>query len=196
MQRLFSKLAILISGAFLLAACNSTVQQNNFPSLTFSHANVINLDVASIEIIPAYQNPLKAPHVEHEMPVALMQTMENWAKNTLKATGSEGAATVTISEASVIEEKLKLNEGFTSTFTTEQSERYTAKVTVDIDILTASGAGASTNATVTRITSVAEDISLVDREKVWFELVEKTSSDMHVKMQENIKKYLNNYIVP
>lgn len=185
---------ILIMG-FVVSACATKVQKNNFADLTFNHVDQIKLDVAEIQIKQAYQSPLAEPYVDHEMPISLMKTAVRWSNDVLQASGSTGVAVVTISEASVKEEVLEKTGGFTGTFTTDQSERYTAKLTLEIKVMDQSGASASTNAGVSRSITVPEDIKLIDREKEWFHLIEKVTNDMNLKMQENSKKFLKSYIV-
>ncbi len=180
--------------AVMLAACAAKVEKNNFADLTFGHIDPIKLDIADIQIKKAYQPTMSEPYVDHEMPISLMETAVRWANDVVQATGTSGSAIITISEASVVEEILSKKDGITGTFTTEQSERYTSKLSIEIKVMDTSGAAANTNATVSRSMTVAEDIKLIDREKVWFSLVEKTTKDMNSKMQENTKKFLSSYI--
>lgn len=189
------KFTLILLMGFVVSACATKVQKNNFADLTFNHVDQIKLDVAEIQIKQAYQSPLAEPYVDHEMPISLMKTAVRWSNDVLQASGSAGVAVVTISEASVQEEVLEKTGGFTGTFTTDQSERYTAKLTLEIKVTDQSGASASTNAGVSRSITVPEDIKLIDREKEWFHLIEKVTNDMNLKMQENSKKFLKSYIV-
>lgn len=189
------KLTLLILMGFAITACATKVQKNNFADLTFNHVDQIKLDVAEIQIKQAYQSPMVEPYVDHEMPISLMKAATRWSNDVLQASGTSGIAVVTISEASVQEEMLEKTGGFTGTFTTDQSERYTAKLTLEIRVTDQSGASANTSAGVSRSMTVPEDIKLVDREKAWFTLIEKTTNDMNLKMQENSKKFLKSYLV-
>ncbi|MTI11225.1 hypothetical protein [Curvivirga aplysinae] len=178
----------------IVTACSTNVERHNFPDLTFTHLQRINLDVASIEVVQAYQPPLQQPHIEHETPISMLATTATWAEDVFKSVGQSGSAKIIISEASIVEEALSNNNSITSTFTTEQSEKYTSKLTVEIQIQDAFGGSATTNSSVSRSITVAEDISLTGRERVWFDLIEDTINDMNLKIRDGIGKYLKDYL--
>ncbi|WP_420547033.1 hypothetical protein [Curvivirga sp.] len=185
---------IVISIITLIAACSTKVERHNFPDLTYTHLQRVDLDVAAIEVLQAYQPPLQHPNIEHETPISMLGTTATWAKDVFKSVGHSGTAKIIISEASIIEEPLSNNASITSTFTTEQSEKYISQLTVEIRIEDAFGGSASSNATVSRSITVPEDISLTDRERVWFDLIEDTVNDMNLKIRDGISKYLKDYL--
>lgn len=193
MRKMIKSLFLLCTFT-LLSACATEVEKHNFPELTYTHLKNINLDVASIEVQKTYQPPLQNPNVEHEAPISLLETTAIWANDVFAAVGQSGTATIIISEASIIEEALANNDSITSTFTTEQSEKYTSQLTVEIQIQDGFGGSATTNTTVSRSMTVPEDVSLIGRERVWFDLVEKTVFDMNTKIREGATEYLSDFI--
>ncbi len=52
----------------------------------------------------------------------------------------------------------------------------------------------SASAKSSRSTTVREDASLNDREKIKFELVEKLMADFNLEMEKNIRRYAANWI--
>ena len=82
-----------------------------------------------------------------------------------------------IRDASATETTLKRTEGVRGAFTTDQAERYDAAITISVHILDSLGkelANASATARYSR--TVAENVTLNDRERVWYRM---TTAMMH-----------------
>lgn len=191
------RLAILLVGLFsltLLSACETPVQRPTYAELTFTHKEPIYLDVAEIKIVKAYQPSNAAPHVEMEFPVSPLNTAARWAEDRLKAVGVSGVATVTITEASAVETELEQEGGLTGALTTEQSERYDATLAMALEIFDPNGSNGNTFAEVKRSTTVPEDASLNDRERIWYTLTEKLANDLDKRMSEDIRKHLSIFV--
>ncbi|MDP7547904.1 MAG: hypothetical protein QGF20_11470, partial [Alphaproteobacteria bacterium] len=105
--RRFQPLLPLICLGYLLTACESPLKEVTYPDLRFNHLPVIELDVARIEIVEQYRSPLRAPNVEHELPLAPARAMRNWAADRLRAVGKSGQAKFIIIDASVKAERLR-----------------------------------------------------------------------------------------
>ena len=189
--RYFIFLALLVP----LMACETPVERGAFPDITFAHLPAIALDVAEIRIVKVYVPPLKRPHVDHEFPVPPLRAAERWVKDRLKAVGQDGVATVTIHDAGVTESRLGRMGGIKGTFTTEQSERYDAAVEVAIEVRGGKGLRvASATARTERNRTVPEDISLADREKVWFALTENLMREFDRAFEAQIKRHLGAFL--
>jgi len=95
----------------------------------------------------------------------------------------------------MVEDPLPVKKGVKGAFTKEQSERYTATIEAIIELQGANAAerGHAT-ARVTRSTTVREDASLHDRERVQFELVEALMVQFDAEMEKNIRAHLANWI--
>jgi hypothetical protein len=147
--------------------------------------------VASIEVVDQAASSLAGEHVEHLFPTSPKTALKNWVRDRLSATGQSGLARIVIKDASAVEEKLAKKSGIKGVFTNDQSERYTVNVDTVLEIYDA-GANliAQTTAKSSRYVTVAEDASLLDREKAWFELVEKTMKDFDANMVANMNRVL------
>ncbi len=80
-------------------------------------------------------------------------------------------------------------------FTKDQSERYDGVIEITIRILGQDGRErASVMSRAQRSRTVAEDLSLIDREKVWFELTEAMMNDLNAALQRQINEHLRAFI--
>lgn len=177
----------------LLAACETQVPARKFPEISFAHEQPFNLDVASIEV---QKEPEAAPSkgtIVHDLPVNLSTVAEQWAHQRLKAVGQSGTAVVKIEKATVVEEKLKKKEGFRGVFTTDQTERYTGELAMTITITDPRGQGIA-RANAQRVRTVAEDATLAEREKLWFDMVETLAREVDSVMEQQIRTYLPSYL--
>jgi len=117
--------------------------------------------------------------------------LRRWAADRLRLAGGENIARLTIVDASVIETRLAGQGGLRGAFTNEQSERYQAKLKVRLEILEPNAISRGfAMAEVSRSVTIAEDASLNEREKVWFDLIEALMTDFNVEFEKNIKKFL------
>jgi len=91
---------------------------------------------------------------------------------------------------------LKQKEGAEGYFTNEQSERYNMKVKVKIQVR--SGDDLSTgliSAHAVRTKTVAEDITLNERERVWFAMTEALMKELNATLETNIPKHLGKFLL-
>ena len=85
--------------------------------------------------------------------------------------------------------------GLFSEFENPQTERYDLTIAVRLQVIDPSGqVVASVDAKATRSTSVAEDATLNDRERVWFTLTEQTMRDLNASLEKGIPVYLQSYL--
>ncbi len=183
--------------AALLGACNTPEPRARFAEMTFEHRGDLRLDVGAIEIQTEYRAPLAAPHVEHLFPVAPEAAMRRWARDRLAATGAPGRrARFIVKDARVIEEKLARTEGVRGAFTRDQTERYTITLEAALQIVGARGAAPEAFATAraVRSRSVAESVTVNQRERAWFELLEEAMRDLDVELESRIRGNLAQYL--
>jgi hypothetical protein len=175
----------------MLAGCETPPPPSGFPQLSYAHLPPINLNVAKVEIVSEYRPTGVAPNVEHLFPVKPLEAAKRWSRERLKAVGRSGTARVTIRRASVVEVPLARSTGLRGMLTTDQTERYDGVIEISIAILDDSGRqlGAIVSRAL-RTKSVPEDISVYDREKVWFDMVEAMMNDLNVSLETQIKRYL------
>ncbi|GLQ05351.1 hypothetical protein [Sneathiella chinensis] len=181
--------------ALVLSGCVSTPEKQTFADITFQHLTPINLDVGEIRVVNDFRAPLKAPHVEHELPVKIDQSVTRWVRDRLKAVGNSGSvAVVTIKDASAVETSLEKTTGLSGLVTRDQAELYTFQVDVDLQIQTISGSRGFANAVAKRQKSVPEDISLNDREQVYYGQVERLMQDFDLEMEKNIRQFMSAFV--
>ena len=194
--RVFVCLVGVLGMGIGLAACESGVRVQKLPELTFTHLGDIKLNVSRLETISKYKAPLKRPNVEHLLLAQPTVALKRWATDRLKTIGLTGSARFTVHEASVIEEKLKIDSSFTGVFTKQQSERYTARVEATLEVFDALGKRrgfASANAV--RSKTIREDATLDERDKAWFDLVEELVTAFNKEMTKNMKRHLVNWMM-
>lgn len=188
--------ASIVTGFVLLVmtSCTTTPPPPAYPEITFQHLLPLNLAVSEIKIVNEYRPPLKSPHVEHEFPVSIDGALRNWVRDRLRSAGGNAFATVTIRDASAVEVPLKKQKGLKGLVTKDQSERYDVRVLVDLKIEDISGSSGFVTSEARRSRTVAEDISLNNRHKVYFELTEEVMQDFDAEMEKNIRQFLKDFI--
>lgn len=178
----------------LLSACE-TPPPPSFPELTFRHKQPVRLAVGSIEVINEFHMPFTAPNVEHKMPVAPGPAAERWGADVLQAVGGPDKLVMVITDASVTETPLKRKKGLEGAFTTEQTERYAARIAVRLEIRTPENRRrAVAEAFATRSATIAEDASLADRETLWYGLTEKLMDDFDTAVRPQITAHFGEFL--
>lgn len=178
-----------------LSACQSPPPTPTFPEIGFAHEETLRLDVGSIETVEAYQPALEPPYVDHLFPQPPGRVAARWAKERLLAMGGPRHAVVTIRDASVKEVELPRTGGIKGAFTTDQTQRYDARVVAEIEIFEPGGQrSAQTVAEATRSTTVAEDATLAEREQIWFQLTEQLMADFDAEMESQFRENLASYL--
>ena len=181
--------------AFVVAGCTSAPKPPTYSEIRFTDKPPIRLDVAKIEIVEAYRPPLKPPNVEHMFPVRPSDAARQWARDRLRAGGTTGRAEAVIRDASATETALKRTEGIRGAFTTDQAERYDATITISVHILDSFGnelANASATARYSR--TVAEDVTLNEREREWYRMTTAMMHALDEALEGEMKKSLAAYL--
>ncbi len=196
MQRSFRLAGIILFVGLALAACE-TQPVPQFRELTYSQLGPIRLAVDDVEVIEAYRSPLRDPHVEHRFPTSPATAARRWAEDRLVATGGTGARAVyTIVDASVVETKLDPTTGVKGLFTRDQSERYEAILQVKIDVFDPTGGRrASTTVTARESRTAGENLTLNEREQLWFEMTEALMEALNGQLESNIDQFLDGYLI-
>ncbi|MBT7759834.1 MAG: hypothetical protein HN732_21065 [Rhodospirillaceae bacterium] len=184
-------LLTVICFSYLLTACESPLQEVSYPELRFSHLPPIQINVARIDIVEQFRSPLRAPHVEHELPLTPAQAMRNWATDRLRAVGTSGQAKFIIVDASVKAQQLRKKKGLKATFTLDQAARYNTRLEARLEIETAGGLGQGfATATATRQRTMPEAASINDRDDALYRFIESAAQDFDRVMAANIDRHL------
>ena len=179
----------------ILSSCETTLPLNEFPELRYNHLPPIRLDAVRIELVEQYKSIGARPYVEHEFPHRPATIAARWATDRLKAVGTANVVRVTILKGSVVEVPLARTTGVKGVFTIDQSEQYDGTLSVRIEII---GPGkrqlayVTSQATVSR--SVPEDITLADREKVWFRMTEAMMNDLNLSLERQIRQHFKSWL--
>lgn len=189
MRRLLPALFVLLT-----VAAPSLAQA---PGFSFAGKAPIKLDVARVEVVEEYRPPLKDPNVDHLIPVTPTAAVKLWVQDRLKAVGAEGTARVVIRDASVVEQPLERTEGVRGWFTKDQTEKYTGKLSVELVVEhPAKAFSGVASAAASRSTTVREDVSLAERERVMLDLVRQMASDLDGQLDQVIRANLAPVLAP
>lgn len=197
MRRNWGFLILII--AAVVGGCQATPPGHRFPELTYGHLGTIPLDVARVDIVDEYQEPLRPPNVDHLFPTPPERAMRRWATDRLVATGTpDRYARFVIQDARVIETELPRTRGIRGAFTTDQTQRYDLTLSAAIEIREERGNYRSGYATAStsRSRTVAEDITVNDREKIWFEMLEQAMNDLNAELERQIRGNLTRFVAP
>jgi hypothetical protein len=78
--------------------------------------------------------------------------------------------------------------------TVDQAERYEARLVVQISASDPSrGISASANTRVERSRTVAEDVTLNEREAIWYKMVEDMAGDLDPQLEGAIDQYFGSF---
>ncbi|MFP6773726.1 MAG: hypothetical protein VCE74_15530 [Alphaproteobacteria bacterium] len=184
-------LAALVILMLSLTACESPLPQVSYPELRFNHLPAIKLEVARIEIVEHYSPPLKAPNVEHLLPLAPATALRNWARDRLQAVGTSGTARFIIIEAEVTAVALTKKKGLKAAFTLAQAARYNASLKARLEVEIAGGLGKGfAAAEATRHRTMPENMSINDRDDALYAFIEGAAMDFNRVMTQNIDAHL------
>lgn len=191
---LLKKLALL-AVVVLPAACAAPAPVR-LPDMTFTDRPRFLLDVAQIQVVDQYQPAFRLPNIEHQVPVPPAKAVDRWARDRLVPVGNSGTAVITIKDARVIENSLRVTPGVQGVFTKEQAARYDAfvEVTIDIKPTNINMPEGSASARAERSRTVAEGISPNELDRVLYELVEGLMRDLDVQLDANVQRFLAAYI--
>ncbi|MBL8709607.1 MAG: hypothetical protein JNL25_10460, partial [Rhodospirillaceae bacterium] len=114
-----------------------------------------------------------------------------WAGDRLQAVGQRGQATFTVIEARATRTALPRSTGISAALRKDQSDRYDLVIEVRLDAFNPLlGQSGSLSERVTRSQTVAEDLTLNQREVVLFNLLDSAMKDLNARLEQSIPQYL------
>ncbi len=186
---------LILGAALVLAGCTAAPPQDPYPPLTYNHLPPLKFTVAEVEIEDAYVPSTTPPNVEVLFPVRPSEAALAWARDRLVATGAHRKLRYVVKEASVTETPLEVQSGLTGAFTTDQSERYDARLVLEMQIIDETGRVEGTaSARAMRSITVPEDASLREREGTWYALTQKLMDDMNTQLEETLRQVFFRYL--
>ncbi|ALG70551.1 hypothetical protein VY88_06635 [Azospirillum thiophilum] len=192
---MLSRRLLLAAGTatLLLAACQSTPPRPAPRPIDFSNFGPIVLNAGIVDVVDSYR-PMGAKHVEGRSPVPPAEAVRRWAAERLQAAGGPGRVRVTIRDAGIVEVPLPTKKGISGYFTNDQAQRYDGRIEVEVaGEVPDTGSGGFrgvTRSTVTQSTTVAENISLADREATFLDLTRRMMDDLNARLDAGIRKDL------
>jgi hypothetical protein len=190
-------LSLLLAGG-ALAACSTQPPRPRFPDLTYGHLGQFTFDVARVEISSEYKAPFASPNVDHLFPTPPDRILRRWAEDRLAATGTPGRfARFVIQDAKVTESELPRTPGLRGAFTTDQTQRYDGVLSAVIEVREERGnfRAGTASAWASRSRTVAEGITVNERDKVFFDLIEAMMNDLNAEMDRQIRANLAQFVV-
>jgi len=191
-----SALAVLGAASLWLAACATPLPPRpQYPPITFQDQAPIGLDVSDVAVEVAYVAPAVPPNVDHLFPVLLSDAAQQWARDRLRAGGASFRARYVVQDASVVAVPLKTSSGLTGLVTKDQAERYDARVAAELLIYDSQGRQvASAQGQAVRSRTVREDITLTERDQVWYDMTKAIMADLDEQLAKTIKTSLFPYV--
>ena len=181
-RRFLTVVSLIMAG--VLAGCVEAPPTPSYPDITFKHLRPLYLDVGEVRIVDEFRPPLQRPHVEHELPVSINQSIRNWVQDRLQTTGNSSA----------VEKELSKETGLKGLVTKSQSELYEFHALVEIKINEISGSSAVVTAEATRSKSVPEGITLNEREKMYYTQVKALMQAFDQELEKNIRSFMGSYL--
>lgn len=187
-------LAAILTATLLLPACQPPEPPPvRLPELSFTQYGPLAFDVAVIEVVDRREPPGSgAAAIEAQAPTPPADAVRRWAQDRLRATGSSGTLTVVIKDAGITETPLRQAGGLRGAFTTQQSARFDGRIDVE---LVAEDRGRRyqgfTSATTTRSTTMPEDASLDQRDRILRKLVEEMMQDVNYRLETGALTHLS-----
>ena len=179
----------------MLTACQTTTNQQNFPTMTFKYLPAIKLMVSDIKLISNVKLSFDAPHVAYKLPVSPEKAIIRWAKDRLSIAGNKNTAQMIIIRAEAQEVKLELDKSLVGIFKNQQSHRFETFIEARLEILDEKNIRqAFVTGKAQQSITVSEATSLSDRRKIWYNLVEKLMAKFNLIMQKNVDQKLQNYL--
>jgi hypothetical protein len=201
-----ARLLAAFAAVAMLAACADEAPPQSFTPRPFDYAHLtpLRLDVARVEVVEAYRPPRVPPNMDHRAPIEPRVALAQMARDRVQAWGRDGVATVTITDASLVETRLDPGSGIASLFAAQPSERYTLNLAITLDVqnggaLRGGGINGRAEARISRTRTLNDDATLADRERAWDEMLRQAMDDargMNVEFEFQVRQALRSLLVP
>jgi hypothetical protein len=125
------------AAAVIAAALLGCTRAPNLPSqaaaLSFAAQPPLALDVAAISLIDQ-SGPPSPGDIGGTAPLSPLAAVQQWANERLRAVGAAGTAEVIVLDDMLLGERLARTDGMQGSFVTDQAERYTTRIEVEVRI--------------------------------------------------------------
>ena len=151
----------------------------------------IRLKVGSVSITKHYTPQEAPPFIDHWMNPPPLTIVSQWAQDRFLAVGKEGKANLTVEDASLAESSIPGSKRFPLTAT---QIRYTGHLAVRLDIWDSQGRPrGSVQGTASAARAVPESLSLLEKERVWLDLVEQMINQLDRSITPKIDQFFGDF---
>ena len=186
--RLTAALAALTAVVALAAMFAVTVQAQTAKELLPE----IRLNVAEMQVIPAYASPRRKPHADHRMTASPQKVAVDWARASIRAVGRQDRARVIVLDASVVEVPVKGKSGF---LRRGPDRRYDAKLTIAVEIRSDAGdLIGNARVTATRSQEVLKGVRGDRLQLIWRDLSERLVRDASNELKRQMQARLGRFM--
>ena len=187
---------ILVFTICMLTACQTTLNQQNFPAMTFKYLPAIKLMVSDIKLISNVKLSFDEPQVAYKLRVSPEKALIQWTKDRLLIGGNTNTARMIIIRADAHKIKLGLDRSLAGIFKNQQSHRFEMFIEVRLEILDRNKIRqAFVTAKAHQSITVSEATSMSDRRKIWYNLVEKLMNEFNLTIQKKIEQKFWDYLL-
>jgi len=188
---------VLIALSGLLIACTSSYETFRPAPLDFSDREPLRLEVGAVTVQSAYQPQTAAPYVDTLMPLKPEDAIREMLQARLVAIGGPGTMQAVILDASVKEEALETETGFTAFFKTQAVARLEGRFQVQVDRLDANGVVVrSVSTAVERTRSIPENVGYAERQRIGYQLVRDLVEDLDAGLTTNMEANFRDVLAP
>ena len=175
-----------------LTSCSVPAPSPAYPEITFGHLSPIRLNVAEVDIVENYVSPNRAPNVDHHFPITPVAVLRQWAVDRIEAAGETRRARVIIEDARVVAVDLPVHKGLQGLFYKEQKVRYEAAMEARVEVRSEHGYRDSfATARIVRSRTVPEEMTLAEKDQLFFDLTEELIKELNSVLEENIRKHMH-----
>lgn len=191
------KFLALALAAVALASCQDAPAPSAPAAIGFGNRAPLRINVAQVNVVQAYQPPMKLPNVDHTMPTPPIMAINQWVGQRFAAAGAAGNLEITIDDASVKETPLPKKDGVTGFFTDDQEARYDAHIKVTIRLYdgvnTISVAEASAESS--RWRTINEKATIAQREAMFNGMLQEMMIQLDGETESRLRQYFSRFIV-
>lgn len=177
-------------------ACIPTPRAADLSPPTFQNQPQFSLDVVDIQVRSEYV-PTGNNHVEQRFRTTPAQGVEIWARDRLRAAGSDGVLEVVIEEASVVETPLQVKTGIQGAFTKEPSTRYDGTLEVELRLYKDGRAVSKSHidARVTLTREILEKAAISEYDELYAAMTREMITKLDAQLTHGMREYLADYMV-
>ena len=195
---MFRPLVCLMLAVFVFATagCAPHREPTRLPQIAFASDQPLVLNVASVDVVSAFQESDQPPRVERRFPTPPETALRRWPADRLRAGGRTGSARFTITDAAVSRTELQTTPGLRGVFTREQAERYDAAAAATLEILDDYGnrlAMVETRAERTRTVSESARRDEIDR--IRFTMIDTLMTEFDREMEKAVRQHLIGWLL-